>query len=381
MSEYHKMTVADLRKAAKERNLGTGMQRAGASKETLVSALECGSWPAEAPRPALPAGPEALAQLATLLAALVPPSVTEEQVRAIAEEAVSEVSVDEEKIREIARSVLPQPRVLRFSLPEKGEQEIPLEGQHERFPLMLACLSVGLNCMLVGPAGSGKTTAARNAAEALGLPFYALSVGLHTTKGDIIGVPTADGGWRDTTFLKAYRDGGLMLLDEMDRGSAAALCYLNMAVDGDLMPVGDKMVPRHPDFRLVAGANTYGTGASRQYVGANQLDAATLDRFAVIEWNYDENLEASMLGLPAAKPSDFDLAKGGTMDTAAWFNRVRSVRASIEAQKVRAIVGPRTSKAGAALLAAGVGRHWVEESVLWRGMDAEARNRVEGGAR
>jgi hypothetical protein len=35
--------------------------------------------------------------------------------------------------------------------------------------------------------------------------------------------------------------------------------------------------------------------------------------------------------------------------------------------------------AGVALLAAGVGRFWVEEMVLWRGMPADARARVEGG--
>jgi hypothetical protein len=69
------------------------------------------------------------------------------------------------------------------------------------------------------------------------------------------------------------------------------------------------------------------------------------------------------------------------MDLEAWHSRVVAVRASVEKQQVRAIVGPRSTHSGAALFAAGVGRFWVEEMVLWRGMPAEARQRVEGGAK
>jgi hypothetical protein len=252
--------------------------------------------------------------------------------------------------------------------------------QHERFALLLAALECRLNVFLVGPAGTGKTTAAANVAKYLKVPFYATSVGPATTKGDLVGAPNADGSWRETAFLKAYRDGGIMLLDEMDRGSAASLTYLNMAVAGDFLPVGPVMVPRHPDFRLVACGNTYGTGASRQYVGASQLDAATLDRFAVVDWPLDEGLETHMCGLPAPAGT-FDLAEGGMMDDAAWVARARAVRRAIEAQNVRAIVGSRSIKSGLALFAAGVGRRWVEEACLWRGMASDARDRVEAATK
>jgi cobaltochelatase CobS len=41
---------------------------------------------------------------------------------------------------------------------------------------------------------------------------------------------------------------------------------------------------------IVATANTFGTGADRVYVGSLQIDGATLDRFAFLEWPYDEGL-------------------------------------------------------------------------------------------
>jgi hypothetical protein len=172
----------------------------------------------------------------------------------------------------------------------------------------------------------------------------------------------------------------VFLLDEIDAGNAGVLTVLNAALAGDVMATPVGMVARSPRFLTVAGANTYGQGASRQYVGRNQLDAATLDRFAVLDWPVDEGLEAVMIGLPAPA-SGLDVGWGGTLDAAGWLARVRAVRASVEKQQVRAVVSPRATQAGVALLAAGVGRHWVEEMVLWRGMPADARQRVEGGAK
>ena len=396
MSEtnYRDMSVAMLRSMAKEKGLGTGLQRAGASKATLVTALETGVWVAEAPAaPADAAAPsaETAVQLAALISQLAGGAVNEERVQRMIDARFDTLNLDPEPedvmdilrdnvewVREIARSVMPAPPTIRVQVGDRPEVEMP--RQHERFPLLLAGLSCKLNVFLVGPAGTGKTTAAANAAKFLGVPFYATSVGPATTKGDLVGAPNADGTWRETAFLKAYRDGGIMLLDEMDRGSAASLTYLNMAVAGDVLPVGSAMVPKHPDFRLVACGNTYGSGASRVYVGASQLDGATLDRFFMVDWPLDEGLESHILGLPAPA-STFRLDEGGITTTEFWAHRARSVRRAIESQGVRAIVGTRSLTAGEALLQAGVGVKWVEEGCLWRGMAADARARVEAAAK
>ena len=50
----------------------------------------------------------------------------------------------------------------------------------------------------------------------------------------------------------------------------------------------------HENFRVVAAANTFGTGASYEYTGRTQLDAATLDRFAPIYIDYDERIENAL---------------------------------------------------------------------------------------
>lgn len=351
--DYQNMTVQALRAEANQRNIGTGGQRAVASKAQLVQALTSGTWPAGSP-----VSDPAAALSAALLAMMPAPGI------------------DEDAVRRIVREEVPAPPTIRVVVPDRPEVE--MSRQHERFPLLLQTLAVGLNVLLVGPAGTGKTTAARKAAEALGLTFSCLSVGPQTSKSDLLGFVDAGGTYRESLFVQAYRDGGVFLLDEIDAGNAGVLTVLNAALAGDVMATPVGMVARSPRFLTVAGANTYGQGASRQYVGRNQLDAATLDRFAVLDWPVDEGLEAAMVGLPAPAPA-LDVARGGLVDPAGWLARVRAVRASCEKQQVRAVVSPRATQAGVALLAAGVGRFWVEEMVLWRGMAADARARVEGG--
>ncbi len=346
-------TVQALRDECRKLKLGTGMQVAGASKATLQTALRTNAWPAPAP------ASDPAAALTAALAALMPAP-----------------GLDEERVRALIREEIPAPPTIRVVVPDRPEVE--MARQHERFPLLLQTLAVGLNVLLVGPAGTGKTTAARKAAEALGLTFSCLSVGPQTSKSDLLGFVDAGGTYRESLFVQAYRDGGVFLLDEIDAGNAGVLTVLNAALAGDVMATPVGMVARSPRFLTVAGANTYGQGASRQYVGRNQLDAATLDRFAVLDWPVDEGLEAAMVGLPAPAPA-LDVARGGLVDPAGWLARVRAVRASCEKQQVRAVVSPRATQAGVALLAAGVGRFWVEEMVLWRGMPADARARVEGG--
>lgn len=351
---YETMTVADLRAEARKRNLAPGTQIAGASKAALIQGLTTGTWPA-------PAATDPAAQLTAALLSLMPAP-----------------GIDEDAVRRIVREEVPASPVIRVAIPDRPEVE--MARQHERFPLLLQTLAVGVNVLLVGPAGTGKTTAARAAAEALGLTFTCVSVGPQTSKSDLLGFIDAGGTYRESLFVQAYRDGGVFLLDELDAGNPGVLTVLNAALAGDVMATPAGMVRRHARFLAVAGANTYGQGASRQYIGRNQLDAATLDRFALLDWPVDEGLEASLVGVPAPAPA-LDLARGGLMDPAGWLARVRAVRASVEKAQVRAVISPRASQAGVALMAAGIGRYWVEEMVLWRGMPAEARTRVEGGAK
>jgi MoxR-like ATPase len=209
------------------------------------------------------------------------------------------------------------------------------EMTHEKFEALLKTILAGLHPMLVGPAASGKTTAAEQVAKAVGLDFYAMSVGSQSTKSDFLGFYNASGVYVTTMFRKAYEEGGLFLCDEIDAGNANVLVVLNAALSGQFCAFPDGMVERHKDFFFVGTANTYGTGASRQYVGRNQLDAATLDRFTTLNWPIDVRLEAHTVA---------HLEHG-----ARWHKAVLAARETAERNAYRVVVSPRATMKGAHL--------------------------------
>lgn len=287
-----------------------------------------------------------------------------------------------EQIRQRILASKPAESVPRVAGEGKGASAMGNRRQHYKFPLLLAAVASGVDAIaLVGPAGTGKTTAAHNCAKLLGRKFEATSFGPTTSKADLFGFVDANGVYRDSGLVRSARDGGVFLGDELDAGHAGVVTGLNMVLaNGEFgTPVG--MVEKHPDFAPIFGMNTYGAGANRQYVGRNQLDAASLDRIAVIEWDLDCGLEAAMVGVPGVESPRFDLCQHGTMTAPQWLARVWTVRKAIEELGIRHIISPRCSQNGVRLFRAGVGKMHVQEMVLWKGMDADTRSRVEAKCR
>jgi AAA domain (dynein-related subfamily) len=253
--------------------------------------------------------------------------------------------------------------------------EVELGLQHYKFQLPLACIRAGVNVALVGPAGTGKTTTCESIAKALGLDFASTSYCRLTTKADLLGYMDAGGMYHGTGFRKSYEFGGLFCQDEFDAGNENVNVVMNAALSNGSCSFPDGMVKRHKDFVTVACMNTYGSGGNRVYVGRNQLDAATMDRFAVIEWDLDEALESHFANVPKA-PKKFELNAGGVPTVEDWLMRVRSVRDAVAKAEVRHIVSPRAVIGGVRLIAQGVGLTHLEEMLLWKGLDAEQRERV-----
>ena len=255
---------------------------------------------------------------------------------------------------------------------------VTLSAQHKQFAVLLALCTARVNTMLVGPAGSGKTSAGHAVASALRLAYRALSVGPQTSKSDLLGYMDATGTYRGTAVREMYENGGILLLDELDAGNAGVLTQLNALLANGEMTFPDMTVRKHKDFICIAAANTYGQGASREYVGRNQLDAATLDRFFVLEWTYDESFEAALLGLRVSRDYVTLRASGHTIES--WYRRVTSVRKSVETCKIRHMVSPRASFYGAKLLDV-MPVELLEEGLIWKGMPAIQRTQIEGGIR
>jgi hypothetical protein len=149
--------------------------------------------------------------------------------------------------------------------------------------------------MIVGPAGTGKSTAVEQISRELGLNFYMANRIQNTF--ELLGFVDASGKYVTTQFYEAFVKGGLFLFDEVDASSPEALVTINAALSQGYMafPGQANAIQMHPDFKVVCAGNTFGSGATLQYTGRNKLDAATLDRFMIIEWDYDLELENKLI--------------------------------------------------------------------------------------
>lgn len=219
-------------------------------------------------------------------------------------------------------------------------------------------LMAGEHVMMVGPAGTGKSTIAEQSAEALGIPYYSISCGPMMPASQIIGYMQAEGEYVRTLYREAYEHGGLFHFDEIDNAHPSILATINASLANGMMAFPDGMVKRHADFRCVASANTYGKGADRAYVGRQAIDAATLDRFAIETIEVDEALEYTLCmgtGLRSDLVGDV-------------LTFVRHLRANAVAKKMTVVISPRASVGMCRLLAAG--RKWDDavEARVRRGM-------------
>ena len=234
-----------------------------------------------------------------------------------------------------------------------------VEGhKHKTLADALTIVACGIPCMMVGPAGSGKSTAGEQIAQALGLAFYLQPAASGTH--EYLGYKDGNGMYHSTPFRQAFEHGGVFMGEEMDSGSADVPLVVNAGLANGFMAFPDRVEPvrKHVDFRMIANANTYGQGADRVYVGRTQLDGATIDRFAFLDWDYDEALEMRIA------------------PNVAWTERVQRIRAAVVAERARIIVSPRASINGGKLLAQGMPRERVEELVVWKGVDSELRKRI-----
>jgi hypothetical protein len=189
-----------------------------------------------------------------------------------------------------------RPIVHEFKLPDRPKVEI--KGVlHEKFDCIINILSDRRDGMeavyLCGAAGTGKSYIAQQAAKVLNVPYYESNSVTDETK--ITGFIDANGRYHETEFYRAFVNGGVFLMDELDASIPEVLTLLNNALANGSFSFPTGRQTAHKDFYCIAAGNTYGTGADNEYTGRYQLDAATMDRFAMIPVDYDKRIELNMV--------------------------------------------------------------------------------------
>jgi hypothetical protein len=191
------------------------------------------------------------------------------------------------------------------------------------------------NIMLSGPTGSGKTHAVEQLAKALGLEFY--TNGAISMDHQLVGFKDAAGNYHETALRKAFGRPAIYLFDEIDSSDNSPLLCLAGALANGGFEFPDQFIERHPDSIIIAAGNTWGNGATAEFVGRNRLDGAIKSRFPVrIQWDYDEALERDI---------------SGNLD---WALRVQKARANAKRAGIKVQIDPRMTQAGAAIINSGM---------------------------
>lgn len=150
----------------------------------------------------------------------------------------------------------------------------------------------GVNTLLLGSTGVGKTELVSNIAKEMGLPLTIFDMGTMTDPiMSLVGthIIKYEDGKTTSTFVKSrfsevIQQEGIILLDELSRASATANNLLFPCLDFRReLPMEycfENVTPVkvHPKCVFFATANLGG-----QYTGTHKLDRALMDRFMLVE--------------------------------------------------------------------------------------------------
>ncbi|MBF0215716.1 MAG: AAA family ATPase [Candidatus Omnitrophica bacterium] len=156
--------------------------------------------------------------------------------------------------------------------------------------------SASRTVILEGPTGGGKSSAARDIAKRMGLPFYEILMYDDIDPGDFLGRMTKSGKEFILTcdtekrrllipFLKAYTKGGVFLLDEGAMGlqSKEVITFLTTLAELGEIDLNDHhpyavgkldILTRHPDFHLVIAQNPGGETMGRTELSYEAMSSA-----------------------------------------------------------------------------------------------------------
>lgn len=160
-------------------------------------------------------------------------------------------------------------------------------------------LESGLNIMLDGPQGCGKTVLAKAIAESLGMAFVFFNCSAVIEATDFLatiqvrasasGAPITD--FVKTDLLNAIEEAGgrkdqryLVFLDEFNRCQESARNVLMPALDSSrrvFNPIENKFIDIPENIQFIAAVNR-----GNEFSGTFGIDAAQLDRFAPLQMDY-----------------------------------------------------------------------------------------------
>jgi len=202
-----------------------------------------------------------------------------------------------------------------------------LSGERTDVEVVTRALELGMNVVLKGPPGVGKSFLARYICAQTNRPLYRVTFSETTYREDLLGhlhLVSSDNGetvteWIDGPLTRAVREGGVILFDEINAADANTVAALNAVMEQratrslTLPQTGEQLTP-HEEFRVIATANP-------GYQGTYELNDAFEDRFRHVKLDYlPESVEVDLI----FDRTELERAREGEVQTLVSFaNRLR----------------------------------------------------------
>lgn len=158
-----------------------------------------------------------------------------------------------------------------------------------------------VNVLIYGPTGPGKTTAVEAWAAERGLRMATISGNASMEPRQLFGgfIPDGNGGygWIDGPVTDVVRNGGVLLLDEVNFISPKIYTTIYPLTDGrrsiTLLDHMGETIVAHEDVIVFATMNP-------EYIGTTPLNYAFRNRFDMqIPWDYDDAVESKLVSSKA----------------------------------------------------------------------------------
>ena len=139
---------------------------------------------------------------------------------------------------------------------------------------------------VTGLSGNGKTMMIEQACAKANKHYIRVQITPETDEDDLIGgfrLVNGETVFAEGPVIKAMKQGALLLIDELDRGSNKIMC-LQGVLEGKpvlIKKTGEIVTPAE-GFNVMATANTKGKGSEDgRFIAANIIDEAFLERFTI----------------------------------------------------------------------------------------------------
>jgi len=202
---------------------------------------------------------------------------------------LSEIPYDMDKPTPISAPIKELDPILELIKNSASIKPSDLEMSDVKWKYLVRSAVRGKNIMMVGPAGCGKTQAAKALPVATGHPFFYFNLGAtQDPRSTLIGNTHFKDGqtvFDSSSFVKAIQtDNAVILLDELSRAHPEAWNILMTVLDEGQRYLRLDEDTNSPVINVAPGVSFIATAnIGSEYTSTRVLDRALMDRFEIIE--------------------------------------------------------------------------------------------------